>query len=155
MDLDPEMFFMNLETFCNDAEFIMPLYEVLRGWKNGDALCYHMRFPNPFDSPFKGTAHHAVDTLFLFQTFNDMLPVNQRAGAEKLGQQLIAFIHGEACWTTHDRGGKAMCFGPEDHREQSEDEDTVARYKTWRKFAAVLDTMTHVSRVLRGEVALH
>ena len=141
-----------LARFCGDAEFAQPLYEVVRNWQNGDAFYYRMRFKSSFGGPFSGSAHHAVDLLFMFQTYNHVLPASQAAAAEEMGCHLISFIKGLDPWKPYSEENNAMCYGPDTVNMIAKGEDGVGRYGLWDRFGREQDAWTRVSRHVRKEV---
>ncbi|RSL89379.1 hypothetical protein CEP52_014920 [Fusarium oligoseptatum] len=99
--------------FCGEVEFKQPLYELAVNWKNGEAFYYPMRFINHFEGRFKGSAHHGVDLLFFFQTYNHVLSEEYEAVAEQMGKHFIEFISGGSPWDSFNKAGSCLSYGPE------------------------------------------
>ncbi|RSL53249.1 hypothetical protein CEP54_010502 [Fusarium duplospermum] len=107
-DLTPKLI-----KFCGEVEFKQPLYELAANWKNGEAFYYHMRFINRFEGRFKGSAHHGVDLLLFFQTYNHLLSGEYEAAAEEMGKHFIKFISGGSPWDSFNKAGSCMSYGPD------------------------------------------
>lgn len=155
--------FHTLERFCGDAEFVQPLDEIARNWNKGqgigdepsqDVFYYHLRYPNQFqDSVFAGHAHHAVDLLFMFQTYNHLLPAEYAEAASEMGGSFITFINGLDPWVAfakeHDY--PAMCYGPTSVSLVERQRDNITRYTAFDEFGDLQDKWTDASRDLRNE----
>lgn len=141
----------SLSAFCGDAEFSLPLYEIINNWRNGDAFYFRMRFVNPFSGSFAGTAHHGVDLLFAFQTYNKLLPQALAAAAEEMGKHLIRFCHGLSPWPRYNEETTVMCYGPDTVKALAKKDDKVGRYEIWDRLRGIQDAWTRASRELRNE----
>ena len=153
-----------LEKLCGDAEFSRPLYEIAKNWNKSpnetvdpfkEVFYYHLRYPNRFkESVFSGHAHHAVDLLFMFQTYNHLLSQEHAAAALKMGTHFIKFINGLNPWTTFTEESRypAMCYGPVEVSLVEKSTDTLSRYEVWDQLENVQDDWIKASLDLRKEV---
>jgi len=141
-----------LEPFCTDAEFGRDIHEIARSFNGEKAFYYHMRYGNPFPGPFHDLAHHAVDLLFLFQTYSHLLSEKLAKAAEQMGNHWISFINGGDPWPAYSEEGTAMCYGPDQVTASSRHEDEMCRYERWEKFGGG-DEWSKCSMIIRGESA--
>ncbi|ETI22298.1 hypothetical protein G647_06371 [Cladophialophora carrionii CBS 160.54] len=141
-----------LEPFCSDAEFGRDIHEIAKSFSGGKAFYYHMRYGNPFPGPFQNLAHHAVDLLFLFQTYNQLLPDELAKAAQQMGRHWITFINGGDPWPAYSEGECAMCYGPEEVVLLGRKEDGMGRYERWETLGGT-DEWPRCSMIIRGEIA--
>ncbi|OQV00572.1 hypothetical protein CLAIMM_06052 [Cladophialophora immunda] len=103
---------MKILEFATDIGFDAPVLEMAHGWP-ATAFVYHFNEPNPWDGPYKGKSTHILDVAFLFQNYNDHLPLKQRKSAEKFAKDVIAFVNGDDPYPNHVPGqGGAQLYGP-------------------------------------------
>ncbi|PVH84303.1 alpha/beta-hydrolase [Cadophora sp. DSE1049] len=116
-DLSYDELFSCLTKLLSDAEWSQPIREVAKSFSNGDVFYYHMIEGNPFDGAHKGKAHHAVDLIYIFLTYQDHLPATLAALSETMVYHWLKFINGGQPWTVFDQkldgASKIMLFGPE------------------------------------------
>ncbi|EXJ58735.1 hypothetical protein A1O7_06165 [Cladophialophora yegresii CBS 114405] len=153
-DFSPEQAVAILEPFCNDAEFGRDIHAIAKSFSAGagKALYYHMRYGNPFPGPFQNLAHHAVDLLFLFQTYNHLLPDKLAEAAQQMGRHWINFLNGGDPWPAYSEGESSMCYGPEEVALLGRKEDDMGRYERWENLGGT-DEWPRCSMIIRGEVA--
>ena len=111
-ELPDEAAFHAITLFATDIQFHSAILEFTRGWPR-EAFVFHFNEPNPWEGPSKGVAAHVLDVAFLFQNFNEFLPVEQRKIAETFASHTIDFICGKAPFPPYDpTSGGAMVYGP-------------------------------------------
>lgn len=137
---------------CSEAEFRQPLYELLCNWKGKEAFYYHMRFVNHFEGLFKGSAHHGVDLLFFFQTYNHLLSPEYAAAAEEMGKHFIDFFCGISPWTSFNKTKTFMAYGPESVVLIEQQKDDFGQHQDFVKCKGWQDKLTLASRDIRNEI---
>jgi hypothetical protein len=93
-----------------------------------------------------------VDLLFVFQTYNTILPEPYRLAAEEMGKHWIHFICGKDPWPSYATSDSAMCYGPQDVGVLHSIEDEMGTYGRWHFIRTLQDNISNVSREIRGEV---
>ncbi|CZR65126.1 uncharacterized protein PAC_15026 [Phialocephala subalpina] len=115
-DLSYEELFACLIKLLSDAEWSQPIREVAKSFSNGDVFYYHMTEGNPFDGAHKGKAHHAVDLIYIFLTYQSHLPSNLATLAETMASRWLSFVNGGQPWSVYDQksdgSSKLMVYGP-------------------------------------------
>ncbi|BFZ61681.1 hypothetical protein YB2330_002754 [Saitoella coloradoensis] len=120
-------------SFCRAAA------AVARTWSQtqSKAYLYHFDQPSSWAGPNEGMAHHALDIVYLFQSYHSQFTSPaQIALSKQMGAMWIAFANGEEPWSPYevDDGRKAMCIGPGECRVKTEKEDEAEgrRGEAWR-----------------------
>jgi carboxylesterase type B len=137
-DLPEDALLPALVRLLSDAEWSQPMREVAKSFSNGDVFYYHMAEGNPFDGPNKGSfhffsphltsflviliidrtgmAHHTVDLLYIFLTYQEHLPTHLAKLAETIATQWLRFVNGGEPWKPYDQkadgSSTLMYFGP-------------------------------------------
>jgi len=93
-----------------------------------------------------------VDLLFVFQTYNTILPEPYRKAAEEMGRHWIHFISGRDPWSSYATSDSAMCYGPQDVGVLHSTEDEMGAYGKWDLIRSLQDDISKVSMDIRGEV---
>ncbi|ODQ52658.1 alpha/beta-hydrolase [Saitoella complicata NRRL Y-17804] len=118
-------------SFCRAAAALA------RTWSQKKAYLYHFDQPSTWAGPNEGMAHHALDIVYLFQSYHSQFTSpSQVALSKQMGAMWIAFANGEEPWSPYkvDDGRKAMCIGPGECRVKTEKEDDREgrRGEAWR-----------------------
>ncbi|CAH0057774.1 unnamed protein product [Clonostachys solani] len=140
-----------LADFCGGVEFRQPLYELVNNWKQGDAYLYRMRFINHFDGMFSGRAHHGVDLLFFFQTYNHLLSKEYAAAAEEMGKHFVEFLDGVSPWAPFTETNAVMNYGPDHVKSQSLEEGQYRQFQPLNGRKDWFHKCTSTSRAVRNE----
>lgn len=81
---------------------------------------------------FIGKAHHAVDLIYIFLTYQRHLPSNLATLAETMASQWLTFVNGGQPWSVFDQKSdgtsKLMVFGP-DGRSVERTESSKPAYR--------------------------
>ncbi|CAG9977217.1 unnamed protein product [Clonostachys byssicola] len=141
-----------LSDFCGGVEFRQPIYELVNNWKQGDAYLYRMRFVNQFDGMFSGKAHHGVDLLFFFQTYNHLLPKEYTAAAEEMGKHFVEFLNGISPWAPFTEMNNVMNYGPDHVGSQSLEASLYGQCQPLNGCKDWFNKCTSVSRAIRNEI---
>lgn len=63
-----------------------------------------------------GKAHHAVDLIYVFLTYQSHLSANLAALSETIVRRWLSFVNGDLPWSVYDQkpdgSSKIMVFGP-------------------------------------------
>ena len=101
-----------------------------------------------------GLAHHAVDLLYIFLTYQYYLPAPLQSLGEKLTRYWLLFIHGDSPWKPYDQKapGEAsiMHFGPRAEVKEAP-EQTKPAYKTLRLCEELQNEISAFAAAVRGE----
>jgi carboxylesterase type B len=101
-----------------------------------------------------GTAHHGVDLLYIFLTYQAHLPAHLAKLAETVAGHWLSFINNKQPWTPYsqkdDGSSTLMMFGPEGASREVL-ESTKSAYKTLRLCEKLLDNIGRFEGALRGE----
>ncbi|KAL3426702.1 carboxylesterase [Phlyctema vagabunda] len=99
--------------FATDIGFLAPTLTYAKGWeRNSYVYCFNE--PNPWEGRFKGHSCHILDVAFLFQNYNDHLSNAQRQSAVNFAKDVIAFVNGQAPWTSFNSDNTVKVYGPSD-----------------------------------------
>ncbi|OQU95216.1 hypothetical protein CLAIMM_01455 [Cladophialophora immunda] len=150
----PEELLASIISLGTDAEWSQPIEAVARSFSNGDVFYYHMSQGNPFDGRHKGKAHHAVDLLYIFLTYQEHLPAELQQLAHELVEHWLVFISGGRPWTPYNvtapSSAKIMHYGS-DARVREELESAKPAYNRLRLCAELQDSISNFAAALRGE----
>jgi hypothetical protein len=100
---------ISLVNFLSDVGFVQPARAYAEAWSahpgNKAYLC-HANSPNPWDGLYKGFATHALDAVFMMQTYNEYLSPAQKECAERMGKDMISFVNGVEPFPPMTGGGQ-------------------------------------------------
>ncbi|KAK5219670.1 hypothetical protein LTR72_008054 [Exophiala xenobiotica] len=154
LGLSPEELLGGVTRLLTDAEWAQPVEIVARSFSNGEVFYYHVAEGNPFDGPHKGKAHHAVDLLFIFLSYQEHLPGELRQLAEKLAEHWLVFITGGRPWTPYDAkvpaSAKLMQYGPNAQVREIPEVEKQS-YSRLRLCEGLQDDISALAAALRGE----
>lgn len=144
--------------YISDISFALGAKATAQAWAAaGDRLgtkAYlgHFNWPNPWDGPWKGHATHALDMAIALGNYNQFLGAGQKATAEGLAADLIAFANGKEPFPVYsgkaDAKSKVWYAGVDSTKDESavvtdSDENATKRRSVLEKLAggnpAVLD----------------
>lgn len=102
-----------------------------------------------------GKAHHTVDLLYIFLTYQEHLPAPLAKLAETIAGQWLRFVHGGEPWKAYDRkadgSSTIMYYGPEGkHAEVAE--RTKPAYENIRLCKTLQDKVGRFAGRLHGVV---
>lgn len=101
-------------------------------------------------------AHHGVDLLYVFLTYQAHLPARLAKLAESIAEHWLTFINGHQPWTPYsqknDGSSILMLFGPEGQMKEAH-ESIKPSYETLRLTERLQDNIGTLEGALRGEVA--
>ncbi|OBT71606.1 hypothetical protein VF21_09529 [Pseudogymnoascus sp. 05NY08] len=109
--------------FINDARFALPVEEIAAARRKAGKTTYQYVFDqvNPWQSSSR--AHHAVDLIFLFGSYDLSGNPAAAAVAKAMQERWIAFVSGEGPWDAEKR----FAFGPHGKSAEITDEEFAAR----------------------------
>jgi hypothetical protein len=100
----------SIVNLATDIAYRLPAKYYARAFK-GKVSSYFFTEPNPWQGRFEGKSTHMLDAAFLFQNFEENLPVEAKKTARRLAEDFITFVHGQAgsAWAE----GRTKVYGPE------------------------------------------
>ncbi|RDL31820.1 Uncharacterized protein BP5553_09222 [Venustampulla echinocandica] len=153
-DAAPERLIPGLIRLLTDAEWSQPIEAVAHSFANGDVFYYHFKEGNPFPGPKQDVAHHAVDLLYPFLTYNDHLPDNLKTLAKTMAKQWLAFINGGQPWKPYDQklsgAATVMVFGNGGRATEALESEKPG-YETLRLVERLQGGISDLAAKIRGE----
>jgi carboxylesterase type B len=99
-------------SLATDIAYYAPAVSFARSFQ-GKTSYYHFNEPNPWNGIFKGQSTHLLDAAFLFQNFNEHLPVQAQDVAKSLASDFIRFANGVTPWPEFTaKNGEVRAYGP-------------------------------------------
>jgi len=99
-------------------------------------------------------AHHAVDLLYIFLTYQSHLPDDLQRLAQKIARHWLVFVNGGQPWRRYDQKidgtSTLMYFGPNSQTGEAP-ESTKPAYKNLMLCEKLQDDISHLAALLRGE----
>jgi len=146
----PKEVFSSLIRLTTDIDWSQPMEAVARSFSNGDVFYYHVTETNPFPGPSTGRAHHGVDLLFNFLTYEEHLSVEQQKLSRAMARRWISFICGEDPWTPYDqKQGTIMLFGDGGKATEMQ-ESNKSSWKRLRLVEGLQDKATDLTAAIKG-----
>ncbi|RAO73254.1 uncharacterized protein BHQ10_009266 [Talaromyces amestolkiae] len=153
-DNDSSDLVSSLVRLVSDAEWSQAIEGFAHGFSNGPLFYYHFELGNPFPGPNHRKAHHGVDLLFPFLTYQDHLPDALKGLALNMANHWLTFIHGGDPWTSYDRTSSeeaVVMLVNEDGKEVEIREVEKSSWKTLRLTETYQDKISYFALRLRGE----
>lgn len=145
-----EELFSNIIRLATDIDWSQPIEAVAHSFSNGDVFYYHVAETNPFPGPNTGRAHHGVDLIFNFLTYEEHLSVEQQNLSRIMARHWISFICGEDPWTPyHQKPGTVMQYGDGGKVTETRESDKL----TWeglRMVESLQDKVTDLTAAIKG-----
>jgi carboxylesterase type B len=105
---------------------------------------------------FTGKAHHGVDLLYVFLTYQSHLPSELATLAENMASYWLSFVRGDKPWTVYDQkpdgSSKIMVFGP-NGRNAENMENSKPAYKNLLLCAELKEKIGRLAASLHGRPA--
>lgn len=126
-DLSHEELDLRFEKMATDGLFWLQTYLHAHASKVERTYAYHFDQVSQLETSFKGTAHHAAELVYLFQTLEERMTDDQMKLSRKFGADFILFAHGKDPWKRFG-DGNWMVYGPDDKwATKTEDGDKAVR----------------------------
>lgn len=145
--------FPGLIRLVSDAEWSQPIEAVAHSLSK-PTFYYHITEANPFPGPNQGKAHHGVDLIFNFLTYEKHISSELRKLSETMADHWITFVNGSDPWTPYSRAsGNVMRYG--DGAQASEvPEQSKSSWKSLRLVEGRQDKISNFASKVRGEEVL-
>lgn len=153
-DADSKDLFPGLIRLASDAEWSQPIEAVAHSFSNGPTFYYHITETNPFPGPNQGRAHHGIDLILNFLTYENHISLELRKLSEMMAGHWITFTNGGDPWTPYSRSsGNVMRYG--DGAQASEiSEHSKSSWKSLRLVEGLQDKISDFASRVRGEEVL-
>ncbi|KAJ5460938.1 Alpha/Beta hydrolase protein [Penicillium daleae] len=153
-ELSPQQLFVPVVQIVTDGAWSQPIEAVAKSFSNGDVFYYHLTEVNPFEGPNKDTAHHGVDLLFVFLSYQSLLSPTLASLGEIIAMHWITFINGGKPWTPYsqksDGSSAVMLFGNNGPQKEITEAEKP-NYETLRLCESLQDRFGVLEGYLRGE----
>lgn len=156
-DITPDKLIPALFKVITDGEWCQPIEAVAKSFSNGDVFYYNMSELNPFEGPNKGTAHHGVDLLFVFMTYQGHLDAALQKQAEVVAGHWLTFVNGKDPWKPHDgkKDGSSIIMGYGHGGGHGEIADSIKpTFRGLRLAESMQDGIGNFAAALRGETII-
>ena len=149
-----EQLFKSVIRLLTDAEWSQPINCVAKSIP-GKKFYYNISAQNPFPGPTQGTAHHGVDLLFTFLTYQEYLPESMKGLAVVVAGKWLDFVNGKEPWGAFEGGesgdGVMMGFGESGEFGERKEKEKSS-YNGLRLCEGLQDRIGSLAAALRGEV---
>ena len=140
-----------LREFISDVSWSQPIRATVRSYSGRPTYAYHISEGNPFPGPNYGRAHHCIDLLFPFLTYQAYLPTQQQDLALEWADRWLDFIHGSEPWSPYTLDSPVlMHFTSGSGGAQEVSESAIPNFDRLELVARLQDKIAEVAKHIRG-----
>lgn len=145
-----EELFPYLIRLITDAEWSQPIEAVAHSFSN-DVFYYHLTEANPFPGQNAGKAHHGVDLLFPFLTYQSHLSSEQQNLSRIMARHWISLVNGGDPWTPYHQGSGIIMHYGNGGKATEMSESSKASWEALRLVESLQDKVSDLATAIKGE----